>query len=922
MGLCEVDASAEVCTGVLSLQEMPRGTEGWSFHEMGHWHVHSFRDAEEWRGSGVGYRSDTWALMRKRKSSHGVWLRLRRIRDGAEIWCGSTHLSQGLTREKHATELHDFVDALPPTGLPVLLGGDVNTPVQWFAHGGLPPEPQSSESKGDYMLGYLKSKGILLTPPPSDQWNTPTSRPRNVEAQGRQIDVVGAKNCRAEMAHIHVDSYMKLGGDHDAVTQVVSFRFTPRKRVVKGTNRPRVVVKESVAVEGAITQEKLVALAQSSTKPRPGLAYHDPPEVKVFFQVARSTTTSEAWKRALKGRRDARKEWMKQKIAAAAQGDWAAYQTVAKKGAAGWEAHFASSLGEDKDPHVVVHDHLQEVYGGNCPPVSAFPFPREEVARADDFTAEELREALRKGKRGVAVGADKVSLELLVKVAATLEGETKLLAWFNRLLHGEERMPTDWGIATMILLPKVSLPEDPKQVRPICVGSATSKVYCRLLLERTKQALQYTESSQSMGEGRQTADYVFCVSRMMQLEQEWRTGCCFLKLDIEKAFDSLNRQVFLEKLAGKLGCNEILLNCWIMFQDTQAVLSTVWGDSVIDMVTGIRQGSVESPQMFSAVVDWILSELRDEHGWDQYQVFEGLGIGEIAFVDDLIVWDGDRDTLTHRSSQLCDALSKWGLKVNKHKCQLYISPFNKETGSVKIEGVPLKEDDHLQVMGLTFKVGITAKEAMLPLMARAKAKYWSLKLLFKAKVPLGGRLKLLHRTVGNTVLWCAAAFLPDKQALQTVNVLQAQMVIWSMRLGKREGEDWLEYRLRSFRASRWAIQRFIGIRWSTCWLQRAWDYAGHRARSSEWQPPPPSGMLDSFRHLQWWSKEQASKFGKRHPARFFPQLMGEERALDEAAKGPWRELARRKEEWRQCRDEWVKRQDLPWSSHTQLAIEV
>ena len=559
------------------------------------------------------------------------------------------------------------------------------------------------------------------------------------------------------------------------------------------------------------------------------MAYVDPPEVKVFFQVARQAKTAEAWKRALQGRRDARKAWAARKIEAAMEGDWAAYRTVAKKGAAGWEGHFADALGDGVDPHLAVHEHLQKVYGGDKEPVRPFPFQPNEVAKVPDFTAEELRESRRKGKRGVAVGTDKVSLELLLKVASTPEGEEKLLRWFNRLLHGEEPLPKDWGTASMILLPKISLPEDPKQVRPICIGSSSCKVYCRLLLGRTQEALRYTGSSQSMGAGRQTADYVFCVSRMMQLEQEWRAGCCYLKLEIEKAFDSLDRQVFLEKLAGKLGCNEILRNWWLMFQDTQAILSTVWGESVIDMVTGIRQGSVESPQMFAAVIDWILTDLyRDEKG-DSCPVFEGLTLREIAFVDDLIVWERSRQALAHKARRLCGALSAWGLKVNKHKCQLYVSPYNKEARSVEIEGVLVKEDDHLQVMGLTFRVGVTAKEALQPLFSRAKAKFWSLKHLFKATTPLAGRLKLLHRIIGNTVLWCAAAFQPDKQALQAVNVLQSQMVIWSMRLGKRAGEDWLDYRLRSFRASRWAIQRFIGVRWSTCWLQRAWDYAGHRA---------------------------------------------------------------------------------------------
>ena len=150
--------------------------------------------------------------------------------------------------------------------------------------------------------------------------------------------------------------------------------------------------------------------------------------------------------------------------------------------------------------------------------------------------------------------------------------------------------------------------------------------------------------------------------------------------------------------------------------------------------------------------------------------------------------------------------------MNQHKSQVYASPYNRDQGKVRIAGVEAKEDDHLQVMGLTFKVGISAKEAMLPLFARAKAKYWAL----KAKVPLAGRLKLLHKVVGNAVLWCSSAFQPDQHALKAINVLQSQMAIWCMRLSKGNEEDWVEFRLRSFRAARWAIQRFIGVRWSTC----------------------------------------------------------------------------------------------------------
>ena len=343
----------------------------------------------------------------------------------------------------------------------------------------------------------------------------------------------------------------------------------------------------------------------------------------------------------------------------------------------------------------------------------------------------------------------------------------------------------------------------------------------------------------------------------------------------------------------------------------------------MDMITGIRQGSVESPQMFAAVIDWILTDVAEKHSWGSSpQPFEGLPLGEVAFVDDMIAWGGTKRGLSLKIGQLVDEMKKWGLRVNLQKCQVYVSPYNKEPGKVEILGASLESDDHLLVMGLPLRVGVTAKEALAPVFAKVKSAFWAKKHLFRAKVPLAGRLRLMDRVLGNMALWCASAFIPDKLSLQTVNVLQSQLVIWMMRLGKRGEEDWIEFRMRSFRAARWAIQRHLGLRWSTLWLQRSWDYAGHRARSYLWQPPTPSGLLDSFRTLEWWRNEQEHKLGKRHPGRFYPKLMGEERALERAAGGQWRDLAMDRNAWRAKRGEWVEQQDLPWSSHTQLAIEV
>ena len=135
-------------------------------------------------------------------------------------------------------------------------------------------------------------------------------------------------------------------------------------------------------------------------------------------------------------------------------------------------------------------------------------------------------------------------------------------------------------------------------------------------------------------------------------------------------------------------------------------------------------------------------------------------------------------------------------------------------------------------------------------------------------------------------MWCVSAFIPNKNALQAINTLQAQLTMWALRLGKRSSESWVEFRVRSFRAARYCISAHHKDRWSTMWLRRCWLYCGHRARGAQWHPIPGSTLLDRFRDLTWWQNQQLSRTGLRHPRRFYPKLMNDERSLNAAAGGP------------------------------------
>ena len=137
--------------------------------------------------------------------------------------------------------------------------------------------------------------------------------------------MVRSKHALPGEAHIHTGSYLCVGGDDDAASQVISFRYRAARRTTKGGNRPRVVVRKP-GVEGELSQTKLTELARTCTKPIPGAAYVDPQEVKVFFQVARRTRLPEDWKRGLRGRKTARqasrKSLMPLRVTGALTGLW------------------------------------------------------------------------------------------------------------------------------------------------------------------------------------------------------------------------------------------------------------------------------------------------------------------------------------------------------------------------------------------------------------------------------------------------------------------------------------------------------------------------------------------------------------------------------------------------------------------------
>ena len=851
-------------------------------------------------------------MIRKKGHEYGSWYRLRHVNTQAELWVGSIYVPPHHGMVDLQTHVSGMLSVLPACNLPVVLMGDTNAGLKWSSVEGQ-GTAAGADGKGRVLIDCLASQGFALVAPREDQYLQPTSRPRKTDATGRIIDWGATKRARVGIGAVAVDSCYTIGADHDAYLFPLTLRLSghPPKRHALG----RRVVTSDITSVPRLCQTEMRTLAQTHTAPPASTQYKDDAATKTLFQMAKHSKSSEDWKLAFRARRKSMQLWKQKQVEEACSGNWQAYKACQLPKHPGWESHLADAV-SPQDPHQTAHDHYAQIFQG--PPVDLPPLPPP--PRSPDFTCEELDSALAAGKGQKSVGIDGVSLELLKLIRKAPNGAHEMLKWFNSLLH-DGQLPEDWSKTIMVLLPKTSHPNQISETRPISIGTATEKIFCRMVLARCTLALTPQKPWQCCGPRRQSLDYLHVIMRLLENEREWGKSLTLLKVDLMKAFDTVDRKSLLLRLRDKLGNTEEYRVWEWLLSGSSAILQSPWGSSTFDVNRGIRQGAVESPLMFAAILEWVLDDASNRYRWNSCtSTYPDLPLTQTAYMDDVMIWDGHTQELQLRVEQLGKELALWGLSINLKKCSLYTSPQHRGPNYIEVGGKKLYAQPSINVMGVEFHIGASTHELLQATWQRAKGKFWANKHLLCASTPLSGRLQLLDRVIGGAALWNIAAFFPDPTTMEALNNLQVQFVIWMLHPRKAASEPWVAFRQRSVRQARQVIHMHLGTRWPTQWLRRYWKYSGHTARSLLTPSPTAASILCHFRTAEWWDRQQRLSYGMRHTGRFFPKLSPMDRRMNRAAGGCWREKAMDRSAWRNACDVWISQQDLPWASGNQFAL--
>ena len=132
-------------------------------------------------------------------------------------------------------------------------------------------------------------------------------------------------------------------------------------------------------------------------------------------------------------------------------------------------------------------------------------------------------------------------------------------------------------------------------------------------------------------------DRILALRVLTERRREFRQGLLAAYVDLCKAFDAVNLDA-LWRILGLRGVPPKLINL-ISETYSRAESAVRCGGTISDLfpvVTGVRQGCVLAPTLFSTCMDWILGRMLERSSCGAS--FGNVKISDLDFADDAVIF--------------------------------------------------------------------------------------------------------------------------------------------------------------------------------------------------------------------------------------------------------------------------------------------
>lgn len=270
-----------------------------------------------------------------------------------------------------------------------------------------------------------------------------------------------------------------------------------------------------------------------------------------------------------------------------------------------------------------MRDHLAAIYSGTTLPSTRphpldhqshpTPYDLQSVEAGDSallFPSDHIKDLICKLPRKKAPGADHLRAEMLLPIRDTL---APILSMLFELCCQWSYTPSLWRTAQVVPIYKKGDPSSAANYRPISLTSIMRKLFeinLAPIVSRFSPPLDIAQGG--FRPSRSALDQALCLHDMMkEYSRRHRHRPIVAFLDIKSAYDTVDRQIIWQSLlsvAAPFALVSLLAN---MFDDVSiTVLLANHVSSPFHPITGVLQGSVLSPHLYSVYINTLPALLR------------------------------------------------------------------------------------------------------------------------------------------------------------------------------------------------------------------------------------------------------------------------------------------------------------------------
>ncbi|CAH8871683.1 unnamed protein product [Trichobilharzia szidati] len=287
-------------------------------------------------------------------------------------------------------------------------------------------------------------------------------------------------------------------------------------------------------------------------------------------------------------------------------------------------------------------------------------------------------------KQGKAVGSDGMTPE------SFKDGGESLLSALTEVLGSvweSEEVPSGSCKSLIIPIYKKGDKSSCDNHRGISLTNIVSKILGSIILRRLCGAreAQTRENQAGFRPGRGCIDDIFTLRQILEHRHSYRRPTINIFLDLQAAFDSVDREVLWRCLAVKGMPRKYIALIKALYSYSCSQVRA-YGELSSEVVTtsGVRQGCRLSPFLFNFIID-VLMDLTLTHFNDSgIDLLPGNNLVDLEFADDIVLLGEDADKVQSLLNTLSNNLRMFGMRFAPVKCKMMLQDWTSPTPSLEI----------------------------------------------------------------------------------------------------------------------------------------------------------------------------------------------------------------------------------------------